>query len=164
MIIYGWRLYGHTDEIPGLGYVATRFVHIWYVPLFPFGSVFVTGESEGSTQGVSVGLSFKSVLAVWTRAAMVLLTLGGIGASVWGAIDVGNRLLRLKSLAGLKRVAGVELFTSGAAAGGGLCFAAVAVAVFILTGTLTRTAGRRRRAELLARLGVPDPDAHVLEG
>ena len=164
MIIYGWRLYGRTDEIPGVGHVATRFVHIWYVPIFPFGSVFVTGEAGGATQGVSVGFSLKSVLAVWTRTAMVLFALGGLAASAWGALDVGNRLLRLKSLAGLKRIAGVDLFTSGAAAGGGLCFTAVAIAVFVLTGMLTRTAGRRRRAELLARLGRPDPDAHAPEG
>ena len=40
-MILGTRLYGRTDEVEGLGYVATRFFHVNFVPLFPTGETFL---------------------------------------------------------------------------------------------------------------------------
>jgi hypothetical protein len=38
IIVWGSRLYGKVDAVPGLFHVATRFGHIWYLPLIPMGS------------------------------------------------------------------------------------------------------------------------------
>ncbi len=72
IIIWGSGLYGRTDEIPGLGYVATKFGHLWYIPLIPTGSHFVIQQSDDGWQGAPIRLSGKSVLLGWLRAALMV--------------------------------------------------------------------------------------------
>jgi hypothetical protein len=45
IIIWGSRLYGKTDEVPGLVQVATRFGHFDYLPLIPMGSHLIFEET-----------------------------------------------------------------------------------------------------------------------
>ena len=173
MIIYGHRHYGHTDEIEGLGYVSTRFVHIWYLPLVPFGSIFVVGESDDGMRGVKVPLSFKSVFSVWTRTAALLggiaSLVGGVMAGVNG-IDAVNRLIRAVQRNKLEPERAVELVMEIAMGGGGLCMAVVCAGVFVLVGKVFRKAGPARKAELLEKLGIstepiePTDDGPDLDG
>jgi hypothetical protein len=83
MIIFGTRFYGKVDHLPGLCYVVTRFVHIWFVPLIPTETYLVLEgtESGGNFRGVPISLSGKSVVNAWLRAGCVLGILGGIIAS-----------------------------------------------------------------------------------
>ena len=67
LIIWGTRLYGRCDEVGGMFHIATRFFHVWYIPLIPMGSVVVLERSANSWRGVSVGLSGKSVFAAYAR-------------------------------------------------------------------------------------------------
>lgn len=157
MIIYGHRHYGHTDEIEGLGYVSTRFVHIWFLPLVPFGSIFVVGEDEDGMRGVKVPLSFKSVFSVWTRTAALL---GGIASFVAGSmaavngIGAVNYLIRGIQKGNIKPEAAFNLIMEVAMGGGGICMALVCAAVFVLVGRVFRKAGPARKAELLEKLGI----------
>ncbi len=73
MVIYGSRLYGKVDVVPGLGHVATKFFHIDYVPLVPTETWLVTQQSGKSWRGVKVGLSAKSVFVAWARAVALLV-------------------------------------------------------------------------------------------
>jgi hypothetical protein len=75
IIIWGQRMYGRVDAVPGLCYVVTRFFHLWYLPLIPLGSFAVVAEQGESFMGASVPLSIKSVLVAWLRCALVVGTI-----------------------------------------------------------------------------------------
>ncbi|HUS29378.1 MAG TPA: hypothetical protein VMZ53_12755 [Kofleriaceae bacterium] len=62
IIIYGQRLYGAVDEQGGQ-YAVTKFAHIYYMPLFPVGSVWLTAPDRG----IPTPLNGKSVLAAYAR-------------------------------------------------------------------------------------------------
>jgi len=90
MIVFGKRLYGKVDLVPGLFYVATNFVHIWYVPLVPLGSNLIIHEDKEGWQGMPLGLSFKSFLVAWLRGASIagavifaIFALGEPGSRYW---------------------------------------------------------------------------------
>lgn len=72
MIVFGTGLYGSVDKVPGLCRVATKFVHVWYVPLFPTESwiVFAGSEKGNAWRGIRIALSGKSVLMAYFRAAL----------------------------------------------------------------------------------------------
>lgn len=80
MIVWGSKLYGKVDEIEGLGHVATEFGHLFWIPLIPKCSYFVTAEDKHSYQGMPLGLSAKSVLVAYARAASLIFFLGALGA------------------------------------------------------------------------------------
>ena len=75
IIIWGSRLFGKVDVVPGLFHVATKFFHVWYLPLIPLGSHLVTEEHEDGWIGIPVGLSGKSVFIAWIRTAAFLATI-----------------------------------------------------------------------------------------
>jgi len=83
IFIYGHRLYGKTDELPGLFHVASRFIHIYYVPLIPVASYVVLDQDGDHFRGVKVPLSLKSILLGWFRAALVILGLVLVGMMIF---------------------------------------------------------------------------------
>jgi hypothetical protein len=82
MIIYGNRLFGKVDQVPGLGHVATRFFHIDFIPLIPYEGWLVTTASGKSWRGVKIPMSFKSLLIAWGRTAGVVIGVGGLIAAL----------------------------------------------------------------------------------
>jgi len=81
MSVFGTRLYGKVDEVPGLGHVATNFFHINFVPLIPTKSWFVLEETSEGWNGAPVSMSGKSIVVAWMRTACVLaFLLGGLFA------------------------------------------------------------------------------------
>jgi 5-bromo-4-chloroindolyl phosphate hydrolysis protein len=74
IFVWGTRLYGKVDEVPGMFHVATRFFHLWYIPLIPMGSTVVLAKSGKSWRGVTIGLSAKSMLLAWARAGLIVGT------------------------------------------------------------------------------------------
>jgi hypothetical protein len=79
-IIYGQKHYGKVDHVPGLFYVVTEFLHVWYVPLIPVKSqLVVDGSEDGSGfKGLRIPMNFKSVFMAWYRAALVLMVFAGL--------------------------------------------------------------------------------------
>lgn len=71
MIVAGTRLAGKVDQTR-VGFVVTRFVHVWFVPLVPLSSWFVT---EAGARAIP--LSFRSVFAGYARGFGVVAALGG---------------------------------------------------------------------------------------
>ena len=61
IIIWGSKLFGKTDEVPELFHVATKFGHLWYIPLIPLGSHLVLEESDEGWRGLELPMSGKSV-------------------------------------------------------------------------------------------------------
>src|SRR3954468_18440031 len=81
--VFGSRLMGKVDEVPGLFHVATKFGHINFLPLIPMKSYVVLGKNGSSFHGVPIPMSGKSVLAAWGRSVGVLAAvIGGIFALV----------------------------------------------------------------------------------
>ncbi|MEZ6055673.1 MAG: hypothetical protein R3C01_03120 [Planctomycetaceae bacterium] len=70
VIVWGSGLYGKVDEIPGLCHVATKFGHLYYIPLIPVDSVVVFEKTADGWRGIEIGVSLKSVLVAWFRAVM----------------------------------------------------------------------------------------------
>lgn len=70
VIIWGSRMCGKVDIVPGICHVATSFGHLYYIPLIPTSSMLVLAEDSEGTYGVKVPLSFKSILLAWFRSAL----------------------------------------------------------------------------------------------
>ncbi len=72
VIIWGSRLYGKVDVVPGLFHVETKFGHLWYIPLIPFGSFLVLNKEGNAWNGVRIPMSFKSILLAWLRIGLLM--------------------------------------------------------------------------------------------
>lgn len=74
----GKRFFGRVDRVPGLFYVATAFIHLFWFPLIPLGTSIVLENSERAGPGGSTtyrvhktGFSFKSFLIAYFRAVLI---------------------------------------------------------------------------------------------
>lgn len=74
MIVFGDEYYATVDWVPGLFYVRTRFLHIWYFPIVPRESYLFLDEDlpADSLQGCQIPMSFKSICLAWFRAGLVV--------------------------------------------------------------------------------------------
>lgn len=67
-VIVGTCCYGYVDRIPGIGYIATKFLHFNYFPLVPLKSFFVLEEESGAGfRGRELTMNWKSVLVGYLR-------------------------------------------------------------------------------------------------
>lgn len=66
IVVYGTRLYGKVRRC-GSSFLATRFVHIWYVPLIPIGTQLVLEELDDGYRGIPAPFSFRSMFAAYLR-------------------------------------------------------------------------------------------------
>jgi hypothetical protein len=146
IVIYGQAAYGKVDKVPNLFHVCTQFYHLYYIPLVPLRSYLVRADAEDEVglQGVEVPLCFRSVLAGWLRAALILCVVIGVGIGLSHLIEVcgANRMkVQISSV--------VVPFAVAAAAG----------LVWWLSHQLA-FASRKRALELGAKLDLPP---HVIE-
>ena len=139
---FGTKLMGKVDEVPRMGYVSTQFFHVNYLPLIPTGSYFVLEENGDNFRGVTVPLSFKSILVAWMRA---ILFIGFIVGVIFAIIAVSDKN------------------TAGAiGAGVGSC---IAVAAFFGTYymPLVSKASYHRAMDLAQRIGLNEEAVLMLE-
>jgi len=87
IIIYGSRLYGKVDVVPGLFHVETKFGHLWYFPLIPVETYLVISKSGDGFNGIRIPFSFKSVCYAWLRAGTLI---AGIIASIVALAEAKN--------------------------------------------------------------------------
>ena len=86
VIIYGVRSYGRVDAHAG-EHAQTKFFHIWFAPLVPVGSWWVT-----PTGGHSIKPNLKSIAAGYLRIWGLIATIG--------LLTAGLQQLHAASLAG----------------------------------------------------------------
>jgi len=67
VFIYGTRLMGKCEQVPGLFHVATKFAHFDFVPLFPTESWVVFSQNGKQFRGSRIPMHAKSVLLTWGR-------------------------------------------------------------------------------------------------
>jgi len=74
VLIWGKKLFGRLDRLPGAFYIATLFHHFWFMPLLPIESfvVFEGTEYRGQFQGVPIPLDWRSVLMAYGRGVLVV--------------------------------------------------------------------------------------------
>jgi hypothetical protein len=93
-VVYGTRLYGEADQVPGVFAVRTRFAHLNYLPLFPTKSFLMFGEDRGVELP---SVQWNSALMGWLRAALVIacggLAIAAMVGSSEGGATVAVRLL-----------------------------------------------------------------------
>jgi hypothetical protein len=88
VIISGTRMAGKVDVVPRVGYVSTRFFHLYYVPLIPLQSFLVFSEDGDEINGVPLSLNIKSILVGWLRG---LSWLALIVAPIFAVILLGDK-------------------------------------------------------------------------
>ncbi len=99
-IIYGRRSYGRVDEWGG-EHAQTSFVHVYYMPLIPNESFWVTRRAGGSTVGLPIRLNGKSILAAYLRTwapLVAVIALASDPGFVTGSIAAVLGALALTSL------------------------------------------------------------------
>lgn len=89
MIHIGTTLLGHVDEIPGLFYVKTKFLHFNFILLIPMQSYVIRAGTEtkdgGAFLGESLGWYARSILAAYLRASLfVVMAIGLAGTLITG--------------------------------------------------------------------------------
>jgi hypothetical protein len=89
VIVYGHRAYGKVEQHGGQ-FAQTKFAHIYYMPLIPTGSFWVTAQDRSGTRGFPIRLHGKSVVATYLRmwgpiAALACLFAGNLVATFIGA-------------------------------------------------------------------------------
>jgi hypothetical protein len=108
-LVFGRRIYGHVDSVPGVLHVATFFFHIFLIPLVPRDSVIFVIDNHGyhTAQNTLTPLNAKSVLVAWVRAFLIVLALtsplvGPVGSSwVFAVLSPGSSIPPAVVLAGL---------------------------------------------------------------
>src|SRR5438067_10436975 len=86
-IVWGSKLMGKVDVVPGLFHVATKFGHIYYIPLIPTASFVVMSQDGTGFRGVPIGLSFKSIMVAWLRVGLFLAAMIASGTVLMLATD-----------------------------------------------------------------------------
>jgi hypothetical protein len=69
MIIFGVRLFGKAEIVPGVFFIATRFFHICFIPLIPVQSFVIFADGEGAALP---GLHWGSISMAWLRGLLIL--------------------------------------------------------------------------------------------
>jgi len=97
MIVFGTRLFGKVDDVPGAFHVATRFFHVSFLPLIPTSSWIVLEDSKesgfmsSSWSGVQLpSLSWSSIGMAWLRVLSIYGTIGLACVALVGKHDGGQ--------------------------------------------------------------------------
>src|SRR5688572_15579600 len=86
IVIWGQRMYGRVDRMGG-SHVATRFFHLYYVPLIPLSSWLVLEEQDDDQfLGLQLPLQLRSIATAWLRVGSILTLL----IAGWNVIERVN--------------------------------------------------------------------------
>lgn len=93
IVIFGTRFYGEVDSHGGESQV-TNFFHIYYLPLLPLETLWMTQDVTHGRYGHAVASGVRSVVAGYTRVwgpllALISLGTGNIGATIASGVLVG---------------------------------------------------------------------------
>ncbi|MGC4120272.1 MAG: DUF202 domain-containing protein [Myxococcales bacterium] len=105
MMVFGTRLFGECDNVPGVFAVRTQFFHVNFLPLVPTASFLMFGPEQGVKLD---SVQWRSVLACWGRTALII---GGVIALISGMVCMGDHG---------DRAAGVGMIVVGVACGAAL--------------------------------------------
>jgi hypothetical protein len=96
IVIYGTRFYGEVDAYGGQRQL-TKFFHIYYVPLVPVDTLWVTRDLERGYSGHPVQMSGRSVLAGYARVWGPVAAVGAALAGSIGGLVAAGALIALSA-------------------------------------------------------------------
>ena len=96
IVIYGTRFYGEVDNHGGQRQL-TKFFHIYWVPLVPVGTLWVTRDLEDGYGGHAVAMSGRSVVAGYARVWGPVAAIGAIAAGSVGGFIAAGALVALSA-------------------------------------------------------------------
>ena len=147
LIVWGKRLYGAVDRVPGVLHVATSFGHAYYFPAIPGDTYIVVEPRESGEQRkyIPIERNGRSVLTAYLRALAIvagffLVFLGGI------------RFLLLYSTYGTT--------TDQLIAASLIPLAGIACLIGVLISIKLATAEKERAIELARKAGIPLMDIY----
>jgi hypothetical protein len=85
IIIYGTRHFGRTGGHKGQ-YATTKYFHVYYVPLLPADSTWITREANGQRLGHPVRTSAKRVAAGYATVWGPIAAIAGLSTALSGAL------------------------------------------------------------------------------
>lgn len=88
VVVHGSGLYGRIDRVEGLFHVATKFGHLYYVPLFPVESWLVLSEEGDQFSGMPLPMQWRSILAAYARSWGGLAAVIAAIAAAWPAAEM----------------------------------------------------------------------------
>jgi hypothetical protein len=83
MIIFGIRLFGKAEIVPGVFFIATRFFHVCFIPLLPLQSFVILPDGEGAALP---GVHWGSISMAWLR-GLLLVGAGVLGFMAWNKLE-----------------------------------------------------------------------------
>lgn len=95
IIVYGTRLFGKIDVCDG-GYAATRFAHIYWMPIIPVSetTIWVTANHGEQSRGHDMRIAWKSIAAAYLRTwgfviglALSIPAINELGHRGWSVLD-----------------------------------------------------------------------------
>ena len=96
VFIFGTRLFGQTDAVPGVFYVHTKFFHLNFCPLFPLQSYLVLELRGEANRAIEIPDHGKSILVAWIRFLSSVLFVAALILGLVFATDedtsVGDKL------------------------------------------------------------------------
>jgi len=94
MIVFGVRLFGKTEIVPGVFFIATRFFHICFIPLIPMQSFVILADGEGAALA---SLHWGSISMAWLRG---LLLLGAVvlGFMAWDKLEAQASIAQVRPM------------------------------------------------------------------
>ncbi len=96
IVIFGTRFYGEVDRCGGQRQL-TKFFHIYYVPLLPVDTLWVTQDVKGGYHGHAVAMSPRSVVAGYARIWGPLAAVGALATGSMGGFLASMGLLALSA-------------------------------------------------------------------
>jgi hypothetical protein len=147
LIIWGERLYGTVDRVPGLFHVATSFGHAYYFPAIP-GKTYIVIEPRGigeQPRYIPIDRNAKSVMFAYFRA---LALVAGFFMTFLGGI----RFILMYSTYGTS--------TDQLTAASLIPLAGLACLVGVLISIKLTVADKDRAIELARKAGIPLMDVY----
>ncbi len=87
MLIFGVRLFGRAEIVPGVFFIATRFFHICFVPLIPMQSFVIFEDSAQGGGGAALpALHWGSISMAWLR-QLLLVAAAVLGFMAWNKLE-----------------------------------------------------------------------------
>jgi hypothetical protein len=90
IVVFGSTFYGKVESVPGVCHVATRFLHLFFVPLFPTGAWLVIDKrerAEGGAEAIKLpAMHWGSVGLGWLR---FFLLVAGFVFAIVAATKIG---------------------------------------------------------------------------
>ena len=83
LLVWGTRAYGRVDGFERQ-FAVTQFFHVWFLPVIPLGSTWVTEDLGDRINGHAIRLSGKSLAAAYLRTWGLL---GGALAATIGVVS-----------------------------------------------------------------------------